>query len=328
LGFESLRGSQEQPSAPADPAPTLGGRSDSRAPPQPAGPDSAAPPLPALLPLRQILRALDPAGPPEAILVCGEGVSGARGLVALAGSFNPPHLAHLALLRSALESTGAGGASAGVFVLSARTVDKEQPSGLLLEDRLWLLCRLASELSAAVAPRIGVVATNRGLYVDQATALRRLAPGVERIDFVTGHDKIVQILDPRYYDDREAALRRLFEQAAFLVAPRDEHSGADLDTLLGRPQNAPYAGRIRPLALDPRLARLSSTAVRGAALEGDGLQGLVPPAVERLLGATGAYAAPDGEGAYGRRAAALDALSGPAPLAAAAAPPGQRRSGS
>ncbi len=215
-------------------------------------------------------------------------------------------------------------------MLSARTVDKEQPSGLLLEDRLWLLCRLASELQREMgiegapqtgAPRIGVVATNRGLYVDQADALRRLAlgggrgagpqagwPGGGRIDFVTGHDKIVQILDPRYYDDREAALRRLFGQAAFLVAPRDEHSSADLAALLSRPQNAPYAGRVRPLPLDPRLARLSSTAVRAAALRGEGLRELVPQTVERFLGATGAYTAPDGEGAYGRRAAALDAL--------------------
>ena len=29
-------------------------------------------------------------------------------------------------------------------MLSVRTVDKERPSGLLLEDRLWLLCRLAA----------------------------------------------------------------------------------------------------------------------------------------------------------------------------------------
>ena len=257
--------------------------------------------------------------------------------MALAGSFNPPHLVHLALLRAALDATGAGGASAGVFVLSVRTVDKEQPSGLLLEDRLWLLCRLACELQREMgaegapqpgAPRIGVVVTNRGLYVDQADALRRLAPGAGRIDFVTGHDKIVQILDPRYYDDREAALRRLFGQAAFLVAPRDEHSSADLAALLGRPQNAPYAGRVRPLPLDPRLARLSSTAVRAAALRGEGLRELVPPSVERFLDATGAYTAPDGEGAYGRRAAALDALEGvsePALRAGAAAPPGQRR---
>ncbi|HEX2324230.1 MAG TPA: hypothetical protein VHQ00_02465, partial [Chloroflexota bacterium] len=142
------------------------------------------------------------------------------------------------------------------------------------------------------------------------------------------HDKIVQILDPRYYDDREAALRRLFGQAAFLVAPRDEHSSADLAALLSRPQNAPYAGRVRPLPLDPRLARLSSTAVRAAALRGEGLRELVPPTVERFLDATGAYKAPDGEGAYGHRVAALDALEGlsePALRAGAAAPPGQRR---
>jgi nicotinamide-nucleotide adenylyltransferase len=256
--------------------------------------------------------------------------------VALAGSFNPPHRAHLALLRAALDATGAG---AALFVLSARTVDKEQPSGLLLEDRLWLLCQLAGELQGelsaegarasgapqAPALRIGVAVTNRGLYVDQASALHRLAPGAARIDFVTGHDKIVQIFDPRYYDDREVALRSLFRRAAFVVAPRDEHSAADLGSLLGQAQNAPYAGSVRPLQLDPRLARLSSTAVRRAALRGDGVGELVPPAVERFLVATGAYTSPDGEGAYARRVAALDALSGPASPGVDPAPPGQRR---
>ena len=242
----------------------------------------------ALLPLRQTLRGLDPQGPPEAILVCGEGVSGAGGLVALAGSFNPPHLVHLALLRAALDATGAGGASAGVFVLSVRTVDKEQPSGLLLEDRLWLLCRLACALQREMgaegapqhgAPRIGVVVTNRGLYVDQADALRRLAPGGGRgagpqagwpgggrIDFVTGHDKIVQILDPRYYDDREAALRRLFGQAAFLVAPRDEHSSADLAALLRPAAERPLRrARAAPSARPPAGAPLLDRGAGGGA---------------------------------------------------------------
>jgi nicotinamide-nucleotide adenylyltransferase len=242
------------------------------------------------------------------VQVCGEGSATARRLVALAGSFNPPHVAHLALLRAGI---AAAGADAGVFVLSARTVDKESVSGMLLEDRLWLLCRLvADEAGRDETSRIGVVATNKGLYVDQAEALARLAPRAGRIVFVTGFDKIVQIFDPRYYVDRDRDLDRLFELATFLVAPRDASTPEDLAALLGRPVNRRYAAGVEPLALDPDLVRVSSTDARAAYAAGPGPTGIVPPLVERFVRATGCYAAPEGEGRYGERAAALARLAG------------------
>ena len=39
-------------------------------------------------------------------------------------------------------------------------------------------------------------------------------------DHIYGYDKVVQIFDPRYYDDRDAALDRLFALSSLLVAPR------------------------------------------------------------------------------------------------------------
>ncbi|MGH2352040.1 MAG: nicotinate-nicotinamide nucleotide adenylyltransferase [Chloroflexota bacterium] len=273
----------------------------------------------ALIPFRRTLGALDPAAPPSAAQVCGRMISGARRLVAVAGSFNPPHVAHVGLLRAGRMTTHA---DAGVFVLSARTVDKERVSGMLLEDRLWLLCQIIGDVdrdgvegaaspSSSSAAALGVVATNQGLYVDQAAALRRLCPSTEAVVFVVGFDKIVQIFDGRYYQDRDAALDELFATASFLVAPRDEHTAKDITDLLDRPENRRYASGAAPLALDAALAGVSSTAAREAMARGEAVEHLVPERVARFVAATGCYRAPDGQGPYAARAAALEALAGP-----------------
>ncbi len=291
----------------------------------PAGTASGLPGPEDLLPLRRVLRGLGSSGPapsagPSAVQVCGDPVDRARRLVAMSGSFNPPHIAHLALLEA---GAAAAGADASVFVLSVRTIDKERVTGLLLEDRLWLLCRLgdasgAGQAGAAIEdvtapagrrPGLGVVATAQGLYVDQARALQILAPQAGRVVFVTGCDKIVQIFDPRYYADRDAVLEELFSRASFLVAPRDASTPADLARLLDRPENRRFAPGVTPLAIGPHLAAVSSTAIRAAVAAGDDLSGAVPAAVRRHLLATGAYGAPDREGAYGDRVAAFERLA-------------------
>jgi hypothetical protein len=120
-----------------------------------------------------------------------------------------------------------------------------------------------------------------------------------------GFDKLVQILDPRYYEEREAALAALFAKANFLVAPRDAHTEADIRTLLADPANRRYAARIAPLPIDPALGRVSSTCARAAAAAGRPTAGLVPDVVAQFIAATGCYGAPDGQGAYAARAAAL-----------------------
>lgn len=214
--------------------------------------------------------------------------------MALPGSFNPPHRAHFSLLAAARD---AWSADAGAFVLSARTVDKEQVSGVWLEDRLWLMCQL-------VDSRTAMVVTNRGLYYEQALALHGLCPHLEALAFVTGYDKIVQIFDPRYYDDRERALDLLFARASFLVAPRGKASERDLEGLLARPENAPYASKVSALPVAPDLARVSSTRAR---VEGD-LSDL-PTLVGEFVRESGCYLTPPAP-EYVARGAAIRAAAG------------------
>jgi nicotinamide-nucleotide adenylyltransferase len=194
------------------------------------------------------------------VLVRPACTSGRVGL--LPGSFNPPTNAHVAL--------AAAGRAAGLacvyFVLAQRTVDKEQVTGIPLADRLALLSRLGE----------GVATVERGLYVDIATEMRGVLPGAELV-FLVGHDKIVQVFDPKYYQDRDAALDELFGLASFLVAPRGDADEDELGELLARPENRQWAERVAPLPFDERHRDASSTRVR----RGESRD--VPPAVAAYL---------------------------------------------
>jgi hypothetical protein len=189
-------------------------------------------------------------------------------------------------------------------LLSVRTVDKERVTGILLEDRLWLLCRLLPDVGDGAA----VLALNRGLYVEQAAALRASLLQLRELVFVVGFDKMVQILDTRYYQDREAALRELFGIARFLVAPRDHFTVADVRRLLAEPENRRYADRVTTLPLDPALATVSSTDARSLAGTGQLPSSLVPPLVERFVLESGCFSE-SGQERYAQRAAALNALA-------------------
>ncbi|MFN8533964.1 MAG: hypothetical protein U0556_10490 [Dehalococcoidia bacterium] len=182
----------------------------------------------------------------------------------LAGSFNPPTLAHLAMI----EAASAAGPDLVGFVVAVRSVDKEMVEAAILEDRLALLDAISARLGTALA------LTNAGLYVDQAQAFRALLPR-SRLSFVIGFDKLVQVFDPRYYDDRDSALVGLLTLADLLVLPRDADGPNEIRALLAEPENRPWATRVAilptPASLDPTL---SASAIRAGDHD---LEANVPP---------------------------------------------------
>ncbi len=226
------------------------------------------------------LAALDPADPPHAAIIADpKGATKGGMLGIMAGSFDPLTNAHLALARAARES---GGCDAVYLALSRHTVDKETRVRPTDAERATLLRQVARR-----EPGLGVLAFNRGLYADQAVAARALFPDAREIRFVVGFDKARQIFDPRYYTDRDAALRQLFAHVGLLVAPRADDGADALAALLGRPENAPFRERIRALPLDPAWADDSATRVRAAAKANDTatLAALVPPETVAFIAA-------------------------------------------
>ncbi len=249
---------------------------------------------------RSALDRLDPAAAPCIEFVAGAALGPKVSAVGvLAGSFNPPTIAHLALAESA---RAAAALDRIVFLLSKRTVDKEAVTGLGLEDRLLLVSALIES-----RPWAGIAVTNRGLYVEEAEALARTLPAGTGLWFLVGSDKVLQIFDPRYYQDRQAALAALFERAGLLAAGRGASGADEIRTLLGRPENRPYRDRIRLLDVPPAIADVSSTGVREALARGEEAAGLVPPEVIGFLAETGAFfsSATEGRPRYDARLSVL-----------------------
>lgn len=174
-------------------------------------------------------------------------------------------------------------------------------------DRVVLL----EQLLKRRLPHTGVILFNRGLYVEEAEGVHRCFPQVKKLYFLIGYDKIVQILDPRYYDDRDAALQDLFALAELLVAPRAEFGPQELKELLHKAENEQFAQYIHPLPFSNAYRNVSSTHIREHS--GEYMKD-VPYEVRQFMEKTRAYAPPlrldDGTEVdyYAERVKALQAL--------------------
>ena len=234
--------------------------------------------------IQQLLDQLSLWKEPSALVVPGSPVPQGN-IIVFPGSFNPPTNAHLALLRQA---RAFGEKHGGAFVyaaLSTHITDKEQVQRPLLLERVALL-------QTVISRRLregGVLLLNRGLYVEQAEALRSTFPGVANLYFLVGFDKIVQIFDPRYYDDRDRALRDLFSLADILVAPRAGASEGDVEMLLAKSENVSFARHVHGLPLDTTYRDISSTRIRQ---DFQDHQEEVPPEVRVYIHESHAYEPP------------------------------------
>jgi hypothetical protein len=191
--------------------------------------------------------------------------------------------------------------------ISRHIVDKEAVQRPSLLDRIMLLDNVLRHHLR----HTGIMLLNRGLYVEQAQGIRTCFPRVTKLYFLIGFDKIVQILDPHYYKDRDAALRELFALAELLVAPRGNAGQEELKNLLSKPENSQFARYIHPLPFSTAYRDFSSTRIRQnpeAHLQD------VPPEVRRFIQETHVYdqpeRMPDGSQVdyYGERMRALEKL--------------------
>jgi nicotinic acid mononucleotide adenylyltransferase len=191
-------------------------------------------------------------GSPRLVLV-DEPATRPKSIALLSGSFDPMTVAHAAL---------ADGASRLVdlvlLVYSARTLPKEgtAPPALLSEaDRLKVLERFCE-----THPKTAVGLCSHGLLADQVMAVRERFP-TQALFMVVGSDKVLQLLDPNWYEDRDAALEELFREAQILYAERAGEQGL-VASVLRRPQNARWRDRFIRLEFPEAVASISSRSVR------------------------------------------------------------------
>ncbi len=212
--------------------------------------------------VQTLLDQLQPEAQSQAFVVPG-GPEPRGSIIIFPGSFNPPTMAHIALLKQARRFARIHEPMTLYAAFSKRTVDKEAVERPLLLDRIVLL----DDILRKRLPHAGILLFNRGLYVEQAEAMQQSFPHVKRILFLVGFDKIVQILDPHYYQDRDTSLTELFKRAELLVAPRGSAGERELVELLQQAQNQRFARFIHPLPFNAAYRNISSTAVRQGASE-------------------------------------------------------------
>jgi nicotinamide-nucleotide adenylyltransferase len=245
----------------------------------------------------QITRIREAEKPDIEIITPSENTAETAPLLVLPGSYNPPTTAHLALAEASLQAIPGAHLS---LALGTTITDKEQTERATLIDRLLLLDQIARRIG-----RLGVLLTNRGLYVEQAEALHAAFPHAIDLCFVVGFDKIEQIFDARYYQDRDAALRQLFSLARLLVAPRANHEAADIAALMNRPDNQPFQASVQVLSLPVDYRSIASSQIRAALqanpsdLAASPLAQFLPPEALAFCIETGCYlpaqALPGGE---------------------------------
>ncbi|GCE19877.1 hypothetical protein [Dictyobacter kobayashii] len=260
--------------------------------------------------VQRLLDHLQPTADPE--VVCVPDTKEPNDTVIIfTGSFNPPTIAHLALLKQGSRYAETQREPVHLYAaFSKRTVDKESVERPLLLDRVILL----QDILRRRLPQAGILLFNRGLYVEQAQAIRHSFPRVKRILFLMGFDKIEQIFDPRYYKDRDASLAALFNLAELLVVPRGNDGEEALNKLLQQPQNQRFARYVRSQPFDASYRDISATLVREQAA---GYLHDITHEVRRFMLGTRAYAQPvkrvDGSEVdiYNERIKYLSQLLGP-----------------
>jgi nicotinamide-nucleotide adenylyltransferase len=192
----------------------------------------------------------------------------------LSSSFDPMTIGHAALAQAA-------GARVDLVVLtySVRTLPKDAgtPEPLLPErDRIASLevyCRGKSGFVVGLC--------SHGLLVEQVTAARAVFHEA-RLAVVMGSDKLLQLFDPRWYEDPEEALDALFSEADVLYAVRAGQEAA-VKALLEQPHARRWREHVQPLDVLADVAAISSGVIRDLHRRGEDVRGLVPPEVATVL---------------------------------------------
>jgi nicotinamide-nucleotide adenylyltransferase len=212
-------------------------------------------------------------GPPrlEVFPPTESGRAAAIGLIP--GSFDPMTVGHAALA----DALRREGSELVLFVYSPATLPKQGgPDGAVRPALLQPEERLPS-LMAFCEPRegLGVAICSHGLYVDQAEAARTVFPRSELV-LGMGSDKLIQLFDPVWYEDRDAALDRLISLARVVYAMRagDEERLAGVLSRFRR-----YRNRLKRIPLPNDIAGVASRTVREAVARGEDVAPLVPSEV-------------------------------------------------
>lgn len=134
-----------------------------------------------------------------------------RRILVLDSSFNPPHLAHYALVKEALKfkynnvQTSPSELSL-LLLLSVKNADKVNSTPASLDHRLQMMYLMAEYLQKNLDVHVSIGLTLHARFVDKSVSIINYLKEyfaseyhLMRLTFVVGFDTLVRILDPKYY---------------------------------------------------------------------------------------------------------------------------------
>jgi nicotinate-nucleotide adenylyltransferase len=182
-----------------------------------------------------------------------------RKLGVVAGSFNPPTIAHEELVYAA------GFHVDEVLCVVPSVFPHKEFVGATLEQRLEMLA------SAELAKPASIAVSEKGLFIDIGRECREHYGADTRLYFVCGRDAAERIL--RWDYGRPGVVEEMLQEFELLVAARDGEF---------RPPGE-FQHRVHPLGLRAVHDHVSSTEVRERIGRGEPWEHLVPPEiVERV----------------------------------------------
>jgi len=185
----------------------------------------------------------------------------AKSIGILAGSFNPPTLAHLELARAAAAQVDE------ILCVVPKVFPHKQYFGATLEQRLQMLDSLDPSQPYSIA------ATDRGLFLDIAHACRTHYGSETKLYFICGRDAAERILNWDYGES--GAVERMMGEFELLVAPRGGRFSPPVE----------LRQKIHELAMQGEHEHVSSTEVRERIARGEPWEHLVPESIiERVRG--------------------------------------------
>ena len=188
----------------------------------------------------------------------------------LPGAFNPITVAHLAIVRAALQRVDE------VVLVLPRALPHKDYGGATFAERIDML-----QAAVADTPRCSLATTEGGLFVEIAAECRTAYGEQVRLSFLCGRDAAERIVNWDYGSpDAFAGMLRQFD---LLVADRDGEY---------QPPIA-FQDAIRRLPLLGEFEEVSASAVRARIARGEPWEHLVPAAignqVRNIYGKAGNY---------------------------------------
>ncbi len=184
------------------------------------------------------------------------------------GTFDPVHVAHLAVAEAARDTLGL---ERVLFIPAGEPPHKRDRPITAAADRLAMVEAAIADNPGFATSRIEIDRAGPSYSVDTLSALR--SGQAQRLAFIISAEAYAEL--PTWHEPE-----RVLELATLVIAPRDGFPQADAG-LLGRMFPATTA---QVVFLDGPRMRLSASEIRARAAAGRSLRYLVPDAVAAYIG--------------------------------------------